>query len=105
MATPKTVLEKDGISAAGMVGEILAYLEEEGIKQAEEEEEKRLREEAGEAPPAEEEEEEEKEKIVWTLAGILDHVSQLLLLSSFVLLWFLVGMVTRLLLSSSTCGQ
>ena len=72
MTTPKTVLEKDGISAAGMMGEILAYLEEEAVR---EEEEERAREEGALPTEEEEEEEEGKEKITWTLAGILDHVS------------------------------
>ena len=78
MTTPTTVLEKDGISALGMVGEILAYLEQEAKREAEEE--------AAAAAAAKNEnqfsedfygEVEEAEKIVWTLEGILDHVSAL----------------------------
>ena len=66
MTTPPCVLEKDGISAAGMIGEILAYLEEEAKREAEEEEADVGVLPEGEEPP---------EKIVWTLEGILDHVS------------------------------
>lgn len=65
MSTPSCVLEKDGISAAGMIGEILAFLEQEAKREAEEEEA-----EVGVLPEGEE----EPEKIVWTLEGILDHV-------------------------------
>ena len=72
MTTPSFVVEKDGITAAGMIGEIYAYLEEEALREAQEEEEKG----SAEPTPAtdEEEGEEEKEKITWTLSGILDHV-------------------------------
>jgi len=65
MTTPPCVLEKDGISAAGMIGEILAYLEEEAKREAEEEEADVGVLPEGEEPP---------EKIVWTLEGILDHI-------------------------------
>jgi len=74
MTTPSFVLEKDGISALGMVGEILAYLEQEAKREAEEE---------AAAAAAQNEnqfsedfygEVEEAEKIVWTLEGILDHI-------------------------------
>jgi len=72
MTTPSFVVEKDGITAAGMIGEIYAYLEEEALREAQEEEER------GSAEPApvmdEEGGEEEKEKITWTLSGILDHI-------------------------------
>jgi len=65
MTTPSCVLEKDGISAAGMIGEILAYLEEESKREALEEDADVGVLPEGEEPP---------EKIVWTLEGILDHI-------------------------------
>jgi len=71
MTTPSCVLEKDGISAAGMIGEIVAYLEEEAAREAEEEEEEEA--DVG-ISPEDEEPNEKTEKIVWTLAGILDHI-------------------------------
>ena len=69
MPAPVSVLEKDGITAAGMVGEILAYLEDEAAKEAEDEEN-----DAGETGA---DGEEPEEKLPWTLSGILDRVSKL----------------------------
>jgi len=68
MATPECSLEKDGISAAAMLGEILAYLEDEQKR------EDQAAEEGEEKEKAEGEEEEQVEKIEWTLGGILDHI-------------------------------
>jgi len=70
MATPGCSLEKDGISAAAMLGEIVANLEAEQKKEDEAAEK-----EGEEKQKAEGEEgEEEVEKIEWTLSGILDHI-------------------------------
>jgi len=71
MTTPSCVLEKDGISAVGMVGEILAYLEQEAKREAEEEAAAKNENQLSEEIFGEEE---EPEKIVWTLEGILDHI-------------------------------